>query len=95
MQAKILPRSEVGVANTRTPFPAIVKIPTVFSGLAYKFNSFSLKLQQDIYIYNNYKVCEKERKRVLDLGFGTRDEINGVGLSLKTGGRVITVPHPF
>ena len=38
IQAKILPRSEVGVANTRTPFPAIVKIPTVFSGLAYKFN---------------------------------------------------------
>ena len=38
IQAKILPSSEVGVANTRTPFPAIVKIPTVFSGLAYKFN---------------------------------------------------------
>ncbi len=62
MQAKILPRSEVGVANTRTPFPAIVKIPTVFSGLAYKFNSFSLKLQQDIYITTIKCVRKRERE---------------------------------
>lgn len=33
MQAKILPRSLVGVTKTRTPFPAIVRTPTVFSGL--------------------------------------------------------------
>nr|AFK44450.1 unknown [Lotus japonicus] len=30
---KILPRSLVGVTKTRTPFPAIVRTPTVFSGL--------------------------------------------------------------
>lgn len=33
MQARILPRSLVGVTKTRTPFPAIVRTPTVFSGL--------------------------------------------------------------
>jgi hypothetical protein len=33
MQAKILPRSLVGVTKTRTPFPAIIRTPTVFSGL--------------------------------------------------------------
>lgn len=33
MQAKILPRSLVGVTRTRAPFPAIVRTPTVFSGL--------------------------------------------------------------
>lgn len=38
MQAKILPRSVVGVAKILTPFPAIVKIPTVFSGFDYQFH---------------------------------------------------------
>ena len=32
MQANILPRSLVGVTKTRTPFPAIIRTPTVFSG---------------------------------------------------------------
>lgn len=38
MQAKIFPRSLVGVTNTRTPLPAIVNTPTLFSGLDYKKN---------------------------------------------------------
>ena len=33
MEERIFPRSAVGVTRTRTPFPAMVRTPTVFSGL--------------------------------------------------------------
>ena len=44
------------MANTRTPFPAIVKIPTVFSGLAYKFD------QNPIFYYQK-KIQTKSLKK--------------------------------
>ena len=37
MQDKILPRSLVRVVKTRTCLPAIVNIPTVFSGFDYNY----------------------------------------------------------
>jgi len=95
MQPKIFPRSEVGVANTRTPLPAIVKIPTVFSGLDYQFSKKKKKSNHKILI-RYIQIAHITKKWVVwDLGFGTTDEINGVGLGLESGGQVIAVSHPF
>jgi hypothetical protein len=71
MQPKILPRSEVGVANTRTPLPAIVKIPTVFSGLDYQFskkNKNKNKVNHKIVI--RYIQCAHITKKRVYLGPG-------------------------
>lgn len=34
-------------------------------------------------------------EQMTDLSFSTADEIDGIGLGLESGGRVVTIPHPL
>ena len=61
MQDKILPRSLVRVLKTRTCLPAIVNIPTVFSGFDY---NYAKKSKPDL-----SNKTQKQKKRVKLLGF--------------------------
>lgn len=105
MQAKILPRSLVGVTKTRTPFPDMVRIPTVFSGFDYAENT-QQKNQLNFPDSQSTHLQELQEPRAVlhevdnkiqatYLRFSSTYKVNGIGLSLETVRSIIPIPHPL
>jgi hypothetical protein len=109
IQARIFPRSLVGVTSTRTPLPAIVMTPTVFSGF-----DCTHPTQRRNQIQNPRNPNPHETAKIRSIGsedgarrgegawrggwylsLGAADEVDRISLRLEPRRRVVAVPHPL
>jgi hypothetical protein len=92
----------VGVTSTRTPFPAIVITPTVFSGFDCTHPTTRSNQIRNLRNPNPHETAKVRSIGSVDgetgggyLGLGAADEVDGIGLRLEPRRGVVAVPHPL